>query len=109
MRPIVTAAHLGYAMVGELIDPQDWNLWKGELGYQTRRTPEDILQSVLEQVSSQKANTLETEFKLTGRSKVDARPVTSHPRIGSLSGHCSRTKAISLTSDPDSALIQQAW
>ena len=56
VRPIVTAAHLGYAMVGELIDPQDWNLWQGELGYQTRRTPEDIAKSVIDQVGSLKAN-----------------------------------------------------
>ncbi|MEP6672099.1 MAG: glycosyltransferase [Chthoniobacter sp.] len=56
VRPIVTAAHLGYAMVGELIDPQDWNLWKGELGYQTRRSAEDITQSVIDQVTTMKAN-----------------------------------------------------
>ncbi|MDR3401512.1 MAG: glycosyltransferase [Chthoniobacter sp.] len=56
VRPIVTAAHLGYAMVGELIDPQDWNLWKGELGYQTRRSAEEITQSVLDQVGTMKAN-----------------------------------------------------
>ncbi len=56
VRPIVTAANLGYVMVGELIDPQDWNLWKGDPGYQTRRTPEDITQSVLDQVGTLKAN-----------------------------------------------------
>lgn len=56
VRPIVTAAHLGYAMVGELIDPQDWNLWQGELGYQTRRTGEDMAKAVMDQVGSLKAN-----------------------------------------------------
>lgn len=58
VRPIVTAAHLGYSMVGELIDPQDWNLWKGEPGYQTLRGGEDIAKSVLEQVGSMKANVI---------------------------------------------------
>jgi cellulose synthase/poly-beta-1,6-N-acetylglucosamine synthase-like glycosyltransferase/spore germination protein YaaH/peptidoglycan/xylan/chitin deacetylase (PgdA/CDA1 family) len=58
VRPVVTAAHLGYAMVGELIDPQDWNLFKGELGYQTPRTGEDIAKSVLDQVGTLKANVI---------------------------------------------------
>lgn len=56
VRPIVLGAHLGYAMVGELIDPQDWNLFQGELGYQTRRTGEDIAKSVMDQIATQKAN-----------------------------------------------------
>ena len=58
VRPIVTAAHLGYSMVGELIDPQDWNLWKGEPGYQTLRTGDDIAKSVMEQVGTLKANVI---------------------------------------------------
>ena len=58
VRPIVTAAHLGYSMVGELIDPQDWNLWQGEIGYQKPRTGEDIAKSVLDQVGSLKANVI---------------------------------------------------
>ena len=58
VRPIVTAAHLGYSMVGELIDPQDWNLWKGEPGYQTLRNGDDIAKSVMEQVGTLKANVI---------------------------------------------------
>ena len=58
MRPIVLGAHLGYAMVGEAIDPQDWNLFQGELGYQTRRTGEDIAKSVMDQIGTQKANVI---------------------------------------------------
>ena len=58
VRPIVTAAHLGYSMVGELIDPQDWNLWKGEPGYQSLRTGDDIAKSVLDQVATLKANVI---------------------------------------------------
>jgi cellulose synthase/poly-beta-1,6-N-acetylglucosamine synthase-like glycosyltransferase/spore germination protein YaaH/peptidoglycan/xylan/chitin deacetylase (PgdA/CDA1 family) len=58
VRPIVTAAHMGYSMVGELIDPQDWNLWKGEPGYQTLRNGDDIAKSVMEQVGTLKANVI---------------------------------------------------
>jgi cellulose synthase/poly-beta-1,6-N-acetylglucosamine synthase-like glycosyltransferase/spore germination protein YaaH/peptidoglycan/xylan/chitin deacetylase (PgdA/CDA1 family) len=56
VRPIVTAAHLGYVMVGELIDPQDWNLWKGEPGYQTLRSGEDIAKAIVDEVATVKGN-----------------------------------------------------
>src|SRR5205814_1621783 len=39
VRPLVVATHLGYATVGELIDPQDWGLWRTDAGgNRVRRT-----------------------------------------------------------------------
>ncbi len=53
VKPIIDASSLGYITIGELIDPQDWNLWKtDENGNQIRRTVDDIVQSIFQQVKS---------------------------------------------------------
>ncbi len=52
-RPIVMADSLGYVTVGELIDPQDWNLYKTDTaGTRQRRTSGDLVATVLQQVQS---------------------------------------------------------
>ena len=50
-RPIVLADSLGYITVGELIDPQDWNLYKTDsAGVRRRRTAADLVATVLQEV-----------------------------------------------------------
>ena len=57
VRPIQVASELGYVTVGELIDPQDWNLRRpGPGGEMVRRTPEDLVQSTLKQLKEVKGN-----------------------------------------------------
>jgi cellulose synthase/poly-beta-1,6-N-acetylglucosamine synthase-like glycosyltransferase/peptidoglycan/xylan/chitin deacetylase (PgdA/CDA1 family)/spore germination protein YaaH len=52
-RPIVLADSLGYATVGELIDPEDWNLYKTDsAGNRQRRTAGDLVATVLRQVQA---------------------------------------------------------
>ena len=57
--PLVIATQLGYAAVGELIDPRDWDLWNvNAAGQRIRRTPEEIAQAGLEEVGVVKGNTI---------------------------------------------------
>jgi cellulose synthase/poly-beta-1,6-N-acetylglucosamine synthase-like glycosyltransferase/peptidoglycan/xylan/chitin deacetylase (PgdA/CDA1 family)/spore germination protein YaaH len=57
--PVLVASRLGYITVGELIDPQDWNLYKTDsTGERVDRTAEDIIASVLTQVDSIKGNVI---------------------------------------------------
>lgn len=51
VRPIILASRLGYVTVGESLDPQDWRLSENEDGTGPRRTPDEIVQAVLYQVS----------------------------------------------------------
>ena len=47
------AASLGYVMVGEMIDPQDWNLWSALPDGTTAAAPrKDIAQTVLDQLGT---------------------------------------------------------
>jgi spore germination protein YaaH/peptidoglycan/xylan/chitin deacetylase (PgdA/CDA1 family) len=57
--PLVIATQLGYAAVGELIDPRDWDLWNVDAaGHRVRRTPEEIARAGLDQVGVVKGNTI---------------------------------------------------
>ena len=57
--PVLVAARLGYITVGELIDPQDWNLFKTDsTGARTARTADDIVAATLSQVDSIKGNVI---------------------------------------------------
>jgi len=57
--PVLVAARLGYITVGELIDPQDWNLFKTDsTGARTVRTADDIIAATLKQVDSIKGNVI---------------------------------------------------
>lgn len=59
VKPIIDASALGYITIGELIDPQDWNLWKtDDNGNPERRTVDDIVQSILQQVKSIQGNVI---------------------------------------------------
>ena len=57
--PLVIATQLGYAAVGELIDPRDWDLWNVDAaGHRVRRTPQEIAKAGLDQVGVVKGNTI---------------------------------------------------
>ncbi len=59
VKPIIIASELGYITIGELIDPQDWNLWKkDENGEPVKRNAEDIVQSILDQIKSVQGNVI---------------------------------------------------
>lgn len=59
VKPVIIASKMGYITIGELIDPQDWNLWKTDNeGQQEKRTVDDIVQSVLDQVKSIHGNVI---------------------------------------------------
>jgi poly-beta-1,6 N-acetyl-D-glucosamine synthase len=59
VKPILLASNMGYITIGELIDPQDWNLWQtNSNGVQEKRTVNDIVQSVLDQVKSIQGNVI---------------------------------------------------
>jgi poly-beta-1,6 N-acetyl-D-glucosamine synthase len=59
VKPIITASGMGYVTIGELIDPQDWNLWKtNSNGEPEKRTVDDIVQSVLDQVKTIHGNVI---------------------------------------------------
>ncbi|MGH7742164.1 MAG: glycosyltransferase, partial [Candidatus Eiseniibacteriota bacterium] len=59
VRPIEIASDLGYAVVGEYLDPQDWNLTE-ELpeGGTRRKTPADIAAAVISDVHTGHGNTI---------------------------------------------------
>lgn len=55
--PIVAASRLGYVTVGELVDPQDWNLtMPGPGGRRVPRTGDDIAETVIGQVRTGRGN-----------------------------------------------------
>lgn len=55
--PLLTASELGYVTVGELIDPQDWNLMrKNEAGETVPRKPADLLDSIFYQLQKKNGN-----------------------------------------------------
>ena len=57
--PIVQASALGYITVGELIDPQDWNIYKTDsLGDQVPRTADDIVNDIIAQADTTKGNVI---------------------------------------------------
>jgi peptidoglycan-N-acetylglucosamine deacetylase len=57
--PVLVASRLGYITVGELIDPQDWNVYKTDsTGERVSRTADDILAATLKQVDSIKGNVI---------------------------------------------------
>jgi len=59
VRPIIIASQLGYLTVGELVDPQDWNLLPRQAGRAVRkRTAEDIAQQVIQQVRAGVGSTI---------------------------------------------------
>jgi poly-beta-1,6 N-acetyl-D-glucosamine synthase len=59
VKPVIIASKMGYVTIGELIDPQDWNLWQtNNNGQPVRRTVDDIVQSVMDQVKSSHGNVI---------------------------------------------------
>lgn len=55
--PLLTASELGYVTVGELIDPQDWNLTrKTQSGETIARQPSDLLDSIYHQLQKKNGN-----------------------------------------------------
>ncbi len=57
VRPVVEAARLGYLTVGDLIDPQDWNLLKpGPSGQNVFRTARDVADDIVTGVQKVKGN-----------------------------------------------------
>jgi cellulose synthase/poly-beta-1,6-N-acetylglucosamine synthase-like glycosyltransferase/spore germination protein YaaH/peptidoglycan/xylan/chitin deacetylase (PgdA/CDA1 family) len=57
--PIVLASSLGYITVGELIDPQDWNLTKiDSTGARVQRTADDIVNDIIQQADTTKGNVI---------------------------------------------------
>ena len=57
--PIMYASKLNYVVVGEYIDPQDWNTEAlDEHGVSHRRTAEEMLQSVLVQLNEEKGSSI---------------------------------------------------
>jgi poly-beta-1,6 N-acetyl-D-glucosamine synthase len=59
VRPIQIASQMGYLTVGELIDPQDWNLQPRGAGPGMRkRTAEDIAQQTIQQVVAGTGNVI---------------------------------------------------
>jgi len=57
--PIVQASALGYITVGELIDPQDWNLEKTDsLGDRVPRSADDIVADIIAQADTTRGNVI---------------------------------------------------
>lgn len=57
--PLLIASDLGYVTVGELIDPQDWNLYrKLKTGETVPRSSADLLESILYQLGRKKGNVI---------------------------------------------------
>jgi poly-beta-1,6 N-acetyl-D-glucosamine synthase len=57
LMPILRASKLGYIVVGELVDPQDWNLWRStRAGQRLRRTPREIAGDILRDLHSIRGN-----------------------------------------------------
>ncbi len=51
VRPVVLASQMGYVTIGELIDPQDWNLFKtGVDGAPAPRSADELAHSILSEV-----------------------------------------------------------
>ncbi|MDP4114906.1 MAG: glycosyltransferase [Bacteroidota bacterium] len=59
IQPIITATQLGYLTIGELIDPQDWQLYKTDSeGNKSMRTVEDLADSIYDQIKQVKGNSI---------------------------------------------------
>lgn len=59
VKPIATASAMGYLTVGELVDPQDWNLYAPTPnGGQRRRTADDLVQVMLTEMQSNRGNVI---------------------------------------------------
>jgi cellulose synthase/poly-beta-1,6-N-acetylglucosamine synthase-like glycosyltransferase len=59
IQPVITATQLGYLTIGELIDPQDWQLYKTDSeGNQSLRTVEDMADSIFDQIRQVKGNSI---------------------------------------------------
>ncbi len=57
--PVATASAMGYLTVGELIDPQDWNLWSATPdGGRRRRTADDLLASMMHDIHTMRGNVI---------------------------------------------------
>ena len=56
VHPIEVASRLGYLMVGELIDPQDWNLETEPDGRPKRRDGHDVAQTLLTELTANPGN-----------------------------------------------------
>jgi cellulose synthase/poly-beta-1,6-N-acetylglucosamine synthase-like glycosyltransferase/spore germination protein YaaH/peptidoglycan/xylan/chitin deacetylase (PgdA/CDA1 family) len=57
--PILAAASLGYITVGEYLDPQDWRLVNTDsTGHSQPRTSNDVAQSVLDAVHTERGNAI---------------------------------------------------
>lgn len=51
VRALLLASRLGYATVGESIDPQDWRLYQNSDNTGPRRTPQEVVDAILYQIS----------------------------------------------------------
>jgi poly-beta-1,6 N-acetyl-D-glucosamine synthase len=59
VRPVEIASDLGYAVVGEYLDPQDWDLTVDRPEGGTRsKTPADIAEAVITDVHTRRGNTI---------------------------------------------------
>jgi cellulose synthase/poly-beta-1,6-N-acetylglucosamine synthase-like glycosyltransferase/spore germination protein YaaH/peptidoglycan/xylan/chitin deacetylase (PgdA/CDA1 family) len=55
--PVAYASKLGYLTIGELIDPQDWNLWKADSnGNHRERTIQELIDEIIRDVHEVKGN-----------------------------------------------------
>jgi len=54
--PVLRASKLGYIVVGELVDPQDWNLWSTDGGHRSKRTPQDIAGAIIRDIRTTHGN-----------------------------------------------------
>jgi hypothetical protein len=55
--PVAYASKLGYLTIGELIDPQDWNLWKADSnGSHRERTIRELIDEIIRDVHEVKGN-----------------------------------------------------
>ena len=80
--PIVQASALGYITVGELIDPQDWNLTKtGSTGDTMPRTADDIVNDIIAQADTTKGNVILLHSAGGDRSRTVAALATVVPRL----------------------------
>lgn len=59
VRPVLAAAGLHYITVGELLDPEDWNLWTTRKdGSKAPRTTDELIASIYHEVKSAHGNML---------------------------------------------------
>jgi cellulose synthase/poly-beta-1,6-N-acetylglucosamine synthase-like glycosyltransferase/peptidoglycan/xylan/chitin deacetylase (PgdA/CDA1 family)/spore germination protein YaaH len=59
IKPVITASRLGYMTIGEIVDPQDWNLYNlMPNGTIVKRNAAEIVDSVLVQLQTLKGNVI---------------------------------------------------